>query len=288
MTARLFSILVFFHALLASCGPPRSGRGEAVDATDQYEEVQLGKINKQEMQESSGLAVAAPGGAEFWTHGDGGSPSALYRVSRTGALLATVPVPGANNRDWEDLASDPQGRLYLGDFGNNENSRRYLAIYRFDPAQPEQPVDTIRFSYPDQRAFPPRKSQRNFDCEACYFANDSLYLFTKNRSKGGLLTKQYVVPARPGTYIATLRDSLELETWVTGASVSPDGRTVALLGYGFVYLFEGEPTQRVFNRRRLRVRVESSGQAEAVTLINNSDLVFTNENGKIFEMKKKR
>ena len=288
MTTRLFSVFIFFHALLAGCGPPRSGRGEAIDATDQYEEVQLGKINKQEMQESSGLAEAAPNGAGFWTHGDGGSPSVLYRVSRTGALLATVPVPGASNRDWESLAHDPQGRLYVADLGNNDNSRRYLAIYRFDPAHPEQPVDTIRISYPDQRGFPPRKSERNFDCEASYFANDSLHLFTKNRSKGGLWTKQYSVPARPGTYVATLRDSLELETWVTDASISPDGRTVALLGYGFVYLFEGEPTQRVFDRRRLRIRVESSGQAEAVTLINNSDLVFTNENGKIFEIKKTR
>ncbi len=287
MTTRLFSVFIFFHTLLVGCKPPSSTRGEAIDATDQYEVVQLGKIGRQEMQESSGLALADPTGTEFWTHGDAGSPNVLYRVARTGAVLGGVPVPGASNRDWEDIARDPQGRLYIGDFGNNNNDRRNLAIYRFDPAQPTRNVDTIRFRYPDQRDFPPRKSARNFDCEASLFARDSIFLFTKNRAKGGLITKQYAVSAQPGTHTATLRDSLELETWVTAADISPDGRTVALLGYGFVYLFEGDPKQPVFDRRRLRVTVESSGQAEAITFINNTDLVFSNEKGRLFELKRK-
>ncbi len=287
MTARLFSLFIFFHTLIAGCGQARSGRGEAVDATDQYEVIQLGKIGKQEVRESSGLALANPAGTEFWTHGDGGAPSTLYRVSRTGALLGTLPVTGASNRDWEDLGRDAQGRLYIADCGNNENKRRNLAIYRFDPAHPEQPADTIRFQYPDQHAFPPRKSARNFDCEALYFAHDSLFLFTKNRGKGGLWTKQYAVPNQPGDHVAVRRDSLELETWVTGASISPDGRTVALLGYGFIYLFEGAPTQRIFDRHRRRIKVQSSGQAEAITFENNTDILFSNENGKLFELKKK-
>ncbi|MBC7448571.1 MAG: hypothetical protein H7330_10985 [Hymenobacteraceae bacterium] len=287
MTARLFSIVVFFHALIAGCGPGRSGRGEMVDATTRYEVISLGKISKGEVRESSGLVCANAAGTEFWTHGDGGAPNVLYRVGDTGELLQTLLVAGASNRDWEDLGQDAQGRLYIGDCGNNNNDRRNLAIYRFNPAHPGQPADTIRFRYPDQVAFPPRKSARNFDCEALYFAHDSLFLFTKNRSKGGLWTKQYAVPNQPGTHVATRRDSLELETWVTGASVSPDGRTIALLGYGFIYLFEGEPSQAVFDRRRSRVRVASSGQSEAITFSTNSDLVFSNENGKLFALKKK-
>lgn len=287
MIARLFSVLVFFHTLLAGCGPPRDKRGDATDATDQYDVTLLGRIKKQEMQESSGLTPANPAATEFWTHGDGGSPATLYRVSRTGALLQTLPVPGTRNRDWEALAHDPQDRLYLADCGNNDNARRNLVIYRFDPAHPARAVDTIRFRYPDQYAFPPHKPKRNFDCEAVCFVRDSLYLFTKNRGKGGLLTKHYVVSGRPGSHVASLRDSLELETWVTDASISPDGRTVALLGYGFIYLFEGDPAQRIFDRRRLRIAVKASGQAEAITFVNNTDLVFSNENGKLFAVRKK-
>ena len=288
MIARLFSVIVFLHTLIVGCGPGGSERGEAVDATKQYEIVLLGKIGRQDVRESSGLALANEAGTEFWTHGDGGAPSVLYRVSLSGAVLAALPVPSASNRDWEDLGRDPQGRLYIGDCGNNENNRRNLAIYRFDPATPERPADTIRFQYPDQHAFPPHKSARNFDCEALYFDRDSLFLFTKNRGKGGLLTKEYVIPNQPGTHIATRRDSLELETWITGASRSPDGRTIALLGYGFIYLFEGAPAQPVFDRARRRVRVPASGQAEAIAFRNNSDVVFSNENGKLFELRKKR
>lgn len=282
MTARLFSIYVFFHTLLTGCGNPRSERGEGLNATADYRVEQIGKIRKQEVAESSGLVVADTSGETFWTHGDGGAPNNLYRVGRTGELLETLPVAGASNQDWEDLARDPQGRLYIGDFGNNRNARRDLIIYRFNPAQPAR-VDTIRFRYPDQHAFPPRKSGRNFDCEAFYFANDSLFLFTKKRGKGGIWTKEYVLPARPGRYVATLLDSLELETWVTGADISPDQRTVALLGYGFVYLFEGQPGQKVFDRTRRRVQVAETGQAEALTFTTNRNFVFTNENGRIFE-----
>jgi hypothetical protein len=286
MTARLFSFYVFFHTLLAGCGPARSERGEAVDATEAYEISQIGKLHKHEIAESSGLAWANATATEFWTHGDGGSPSNLYRVNRGGVLLQTLPMTAASNRDWEDLARDLQGHIFIGDFGNNLNSRRDLRIFRIDPADPDH-VDTIRFSYPDQHKFPPKKAGRNFDCEAFYFLNDTLHLFSKNRGKGGLWTKQYTVPARAGTYVATLRDSIELETWITAADISPDGRTVALLGYGFAYLFEGEPKQPVFDRRRARITLGSAGQAEALTFVNNTDFVFSNENGKMFEAKKK-
>lgn len=286
MLTKLFSVFVFCHTLLAACGPPRDrDRGEPIDATDEYAVQQIGKIGRHEMEESSGLALADPAAQSFWTHGDGGSPNVLYRISRTGELLQEQQVNGASNTDWEDLARDPTGRLFIGDFGNNQNARRDLKVYVFDPAQPGR-VDTIRFHYPDQHEFPPRKPGRNFDCEAFYFDHDVLHLFTKNRAKNGLLVKEYTLPARPGTYTATLVDSLRLETWVTAADLSPDGRTVALLGYGFVYLFEGEPGQRVFDRKRRRLQMASTGQAEGLTFINNTDFVFSNEHGKLFEAKK--
>ena len=44
-----------------------------------------------------------------------------------------LPVPGVRQVDWESLAQDPQGVLYIGDCGNNNNDRRDLTIYRFDP-----------------------------------------------------------------------------------------------------------------------------------------------------------
>ena len=290
LVSRVFSVVVFCYSVLVGCEAPRdSTRGEPLDVTERYEVAVLGKIDRQQMQESSGLARADSAATEFWTHGDAGSPPVLYRVARTGALRQTVRVGGANNYDGEDLTRDGQGRLYLGDFGNNRNDRRDLTVYRFDPAHPAQPADTIRFRYADQHAFPPGKAYRNFDCEAFYYAHDSLFLFTKNRAKGGgLLVKQYGMPARPGKYVLAALDSLALETWVTAADISTDGRTVALLGYGFVYLFEGAPAQRVFDRPRRRIQLETTGQAEALTFVNNHDFVLSNESGKLFQVSRTR
>lgn len=274
--------------MLAGCGNPRSDHGEGVRATSEYTVTQIGKIDKQEMAESSGLALADAAGTTFWTHGDAGSPNNLYLVNRSGALLRTLPVVGTSNTDWEDLTRDPAtNRLFIGDFGNNRNARRDLRIFAFDPNAPTGRVDTIRFAYPDQHEFPPAKAFRNFDCEAFYFDQGTLHLFTKNRGKGGLFVRHYTLPARPGTYTATRVDSLELETWVTAADISPDRRSVALLGYGFIYLFKGNPDQPVFDRKRHRINIGTTGQAEALTFLDNDRLLLSNENGKLFEISPK-
>jgi hypothetical protein len=36
-----------------------------------------------------------------------------------------------NNIDWEDT-KDKNGNLYVGDFGNNDNERKDLCIYKID------------------------------------------------------------------------------------------------------------------------------------------------------------
>ena len=184
-----------------------------------------------ELTEVSGLYRAAPD--SLWWHNDGGHPAELFLTDSRGALLWKTPVPDALNRDWEDLTADDKGNLYIGDFGNNFNRRRDLAIYIFHPAS--RRLDSIRFQYPDQQAFPPEPGRQNFDMEACFWFQDSLHLFSKNRlHRGNYYTKHYTLPARPGTYTATLRDSLYLKKRVvTAAAISPDGRSAALLAYWF-------------------------------------------------------
>ena len=50
------------------------------------------------------------------------------------------PVPaGIPNLDWEDIAIDDQGHLYLGDIGNNVGLLRVRTIYRLDEPDPSSP-----------------------------------------------------------------------------------------------------------------------------------------------------
>lgn len=184
-----------------------------------------------ELREASGLYVAGPD--SLWWLNDGGHGPFLWLTDGGGQLRSKVPVPGARNLDWEDLTADDRGRLYLGDFGNNLNRREDLRIYRFDPAGGR--LDSILFRYPDQHDFPPAAAHANFDLEAFFWYQDSLHLFSKNRLRqGNDYTKHYVLPARPGVYVAGLRDSIYLKNRVvTGAAISPDGQTIALLTYWF-------------------------------------------------------
>lgn len=181
------------------------------------------------LREVSGM-VRTPSG-DLWMLNDSKNPPELFRFDPVAErLLETrrLPVP---NRDWEDLASDAHGNLYIGDFGNNRNARRDLRIYRYNPVN--QTLDSILFRYPDQTAFAPTDERDwNFNCEAMVFFRDSLHLFSKNVFKGNFVTKHYVVPAKPGEYVAELRDSIRLKNRVvTGAALSRDGKTLALTGY---------------------------------------------------------
>ncbi|MCA8831523.1 hypothetical protein [Hymenobacter pini] len=272
----------FLPLALLSCTPDQ-GRGSFADATDHYTVSEIGRIAAR-AKESSGLENATPEG-DLWTHADGGNTARLYRITRQGDLLQALDLDPIQNIDWEDLTQDEEHRLYIGDFGNNQNKRRNLRIYRL--SGPElQHVDTILFKYPDQHAFPPRKPRRNFDCEAFYYYQDSLYLFTKNRGTGGMV-KQYVLPAAPGRYTARLADSLQLPTWVTAADISPDGRRVALLGTARVYLFERLPGRRLFDGLKTTLTLSKSGQAEALVFINKQDFIISNEKGKLFQAHRK-
>lgn len=42
----------------------------------------------------------------------------------------------------------------------------------------------VSFYYPEQRTFPPEKTEKFYDAEAFFLVGDHFYLITKNRSKG--------------------------------------------------------------------------------------------------------
>ncbi|MGI4762640.1 MAG: hypothetical protein ACRYF0_18160 [Janthinobacterium lividum] len=279
----LFPVLVLLHALLAG-GPPDDGHGRFARQRH-YRVARLARLPAP-IRESSGLARGDSAGL-VWTHGDGGTLATLYQASLGGRLRGALPLAPLPNRDWEELTRDPAGRFYIGDFGNNRNDRRDLAIYRVTPSAGGARVDTIAFRYPDQTAFPPPPARRHFDCEAMVFYNDSLHLFTKDRSRAHC-TRYYVVPARPGHHVAVLRDSLRLRTLVTGAALRPDGRQVALLGYGGLFLFDGPPGARLFQQAKVYRRLPTTGQAEGVVFLDDKALLLSNERGRLFRAAPRR
>ena len=225
------------------------------------------------VNETSGLALGSKTG-NFWTLNDSGNPAELYEIDAVGNLISQLKLPKLNNSDWEDLAQDTKGNLFIADVGNNSNQRKDLTIYKVNPKTPDN-FETIRLSYADQTAFPPLPDRRNFDCEATVWHQNKLYLFSKNRSKTNRYVKLYSIPDSEGTYVATSSDSVYSKAMVTAADISPDGKTLALLTYGKVLLFDIEEDLN-FNKPRHCIKT-GKGQTEAIVFVNNTDFVITNE-----------
>lgn len=231
----------------------------------------------EKLHENSGLANAIADSL-FWIHNDSGSPAELYLINKKGVLKQSVAIPNSHNIDWEDLASDTRGNLYIGDFGNNFQQRKDLTIYKYNSIKTEK----ITFSYTDQTAFPSPTAQ--FDCEAFFWYNDSLYLFSKSYERKAMLTKLYVLPDKPGNYQVTPKAVYQIETPVTAAAISPTGSSFALLTYGKLLVFNIKNGTINFNFPLYCIRTRRK-QTEALLFVTEDKLLFTNEQRAIFELK---
>ncbi|WP_221394780.1 hypothetical protein [Dyadobacter sp. NIV53] len=228
--------------------------------------------------ESSGL-VKGNNPNSFWTNNDSGGKPELYKIDSTGKLLSVKKVDNAQNTDWEDLTSDENGTIYIGDFGNNSNTRRNLNVYKVPLNKPD--TEKITFSYADQTEFPPSEDKLNYDCEAFFYSRKNLYLFSKNRSPANHYVRLYQMPSEQGNYTISPIDSIRIKTQVTSADISPDGKTFALLTYGKILLFGIEEGKINFKRPLGCFRIVRK-QTEALIFLNNSDMLVTNEQKQIF------
>ena len=230
--------------------------------------------------ESSGLAPAAAG--NYYSFGDDGNSPTLYEITGAGKLVRTVEV-GAPNTDWESLSRDPQGNYYIGNCGNNESTRRDLSIYRVRPESPQQ-VGKISFSYPDQDEFPPKKKQRNFDCEATLWHDGQVWLFTKDRGQAST-SKVYTVPDKPGEYTAKKVTSLAIPGEVTDAALRADGRRLVLLGRGELFILDGNTWAEILKATPRHIALTGAGQTEGAVFKDDNTLLISTEQGGLYEYK---
>ncbi|WP_340199751.1 hypothetical protein [Ascidiimonas sp. W6] len=238
------------------------------------------------LKENSGLEII-PDNNLFWLVEDSGNKDHVYGINKKGEIVRDINIKGAKNQDWEDLASDDAGNLFIGDFGNNDNERKDLVIYRIpNPSgikKEELPSEEIRFTYPEQKDFPPKDSRKLYDAEAFLYLNDYLYIFTKNRSKpfnGNTLL--YRIPAVKGTYKATLLGETSLcserhSCMVTSADISPDKKKVVLLAHDRIWLLQNFKADDFFSGTVMEIPLDHYSQKESICFKNNQFLYITDE-----------
>ncbi|MCH3884118.1 hypothetical protein [Tenacibaculum aquimarinum] len=115
----------------------------------------------------------------IWMLNDSGNKPHLYGLSYSGKIDNELKIQ-AKNHDWEDLTSDKEGNLYIGDFGNNDSKRQNLAILKVNHqdlmSKSEIEIERIRFSYPEQTKFPAKK-KIDFLILNHYFIGIIAYIF---------------------------------------------------------------------------------------------------------------
>ncbi|MFN3952524.1 MAG: hypothetical protein ACK4KT_08995 [Thermaurantimonas sp.] len=200
------------------------------------------------LKENSGMV--AWGDTLLWFINDSGNQPKLYAVNTRCEIVKEVWVNGAENVDWEDMAQDKEGNIFIGDIGNNSNKRKTLVIYKISKADllactdSVNPVVSICFFYKNQDKYPPDSDKKYFDAEALFFYNDSLSLITKNRTYPfDGKAYYYRIPAESGHYALMPADSLftglglmELH-WISGADIWSDNHLIAI-GYDKLFLIE--------------------------------------------------
>lgn len=223
----------------------------------------------------------------IWTLEDSGNKPQLYALNKKGKIKNTLSVTNAKNIDWEDLTSDKEGNLYIGDFGNNQNVRQDLCIYKISKDSLSnthtESSEKITFYFPEQKSFPPKKSELWYDVEAFFISNNQFYLFTKNRSKGfDGTTFLYRVPNQEGNHKAELLGSYKTcaifkYCAITSADISPDGKKVALLSNNKVWISEQFPEDRFLEGKMKEIDLYHASQKEGICFINDSTLIITDE-----------
>jgi hypothetical protein len=245
-----------------------------------------------DLKEISGLH---PANGEWWAHNDSGFDPEFFSINpETGAELKKIKLKNANNRDWEDVCSDGAS-LYFGDFGNNNNDRQNLGIYSVpftaignssNQSVNDDEYHFVSFAYPDQTDFTTQQEDSTvYDCEAMLFDHNQLQLFTKNRK--AYTTTHYALD--PVTGVIQAVETFDADGQITGASMAPDGKLIALVGYDlrglptvFCWLLWDWPTgtNHYFSGNKRRIELGSAfsiGQVESIAFDTNRSGYIANE-----------
>ncbi len=250
-----------------------------------------------EINESSALIKSRIWDDVYWTLNDSGSENKLYPITRDGKLIRAewqkqheggIYVGDAVNVDWESLTTDALGNIYIGACGNNLNARQDLCIYILKDPYPQATSLTryyqkINFYYPEQSEFPAPALDRNYDCEAIFWADGRIFLLTKHRSDTltNLYTLNNMYPEKQNAL--TRLSTFDIRGAVTAAECNDDGTKLAVLTYSAVWLFEGKVGD--WFSGSIKWLPVMAKQCEAICFDDDETLLITNEQMEMFELK---
>ena len=279
----MLRFLILPALFLLSCNP------KAQNSPAKNDELKIEFALPKKLKEVSGITLSKDK-KTIWVIEDRGNKNAVYGLKEDGQMVAKIPVENSENTDWEDIISDPQGNIYIGDFGNNDNDRKDLAILKTDLKDVNQTttkvIQTTKFHYQGQTDFPPKKSNLLYDCEAFVEMNGNFYLFTKNRSKGFDGTfLVFQVPNKEGDFEAKLIGKLQLQggyndAAITSATINSTKDKIVLLTHKNIHVLTGFTANDFNNAKIQKIPLNHNSQKEAIVFHDDKTLMIADEKAK--------
>jgi hypothetical protein len=235
-----------------------------------------GRVTTEAATELSGLALSHSRAGVLWTHNDSGDRARVFAVAPNGRLLAGVTVAGVEHVDWEDIAMGPApdggDALYIGDIGDNDETRPAVVVYR---APEPRLLDSASSASVSAQRLTLRYPDSPHNAEALLVDPSSGALFIVTKEAGGF-ARVYAAD-HPSTNATTTmqrvgRVSLGAGEAVTAGDISANGRTIAIRTRDHAFVWSRRRDESIASAMRRRpctastdLFVEGKGEAFALT-----------------------
>jgi hypothetical protein len=203
----------------------------------------------------------------IWSQNDSGDAAMLYAIDLKGTLLAKVAVLDVVAVDWEDVAAGPcpeevsQPCLYIGDTGNNNQSRDIVSVFTEDTEAlavlPSGDVTVVTKGRTPKIGF---------------------FGFLRGDIVKALMTNEVLTATDQGD--SGIPPNQGLGRWVTSAAISPDGRTFAVRTYSEIFFYRAETSATGHLWRDLHKPCflgDIEPQGEAMDYLDDTTLVIGSE-----------
>ncbi|EDP71293.1 hypothetical protein FBALC1_02377 [Flavobacteriales bacterium ALC-1] len=206
-----------------------------------------------------------------WTIQDAGNSNNLFGLNEKGHIIRNIDISNVKNIDWEDLTTDTECNIYIGDFGNNSKKReifRILKVKHDDLTKSSTTAEIIEFTLP--------KNIKSKDFEGFFLLKNSFFVFSKENKEFSV----FKIPNIIGRHEAILKYSYNLKgknNKITSADISDDGKTVILLNHDSLWKLSNFETDDFFTGDIERLFFKHDSQKEGICFKTNTKVLLTDE-----------
>lgn len=249
------------------------------------------------LNESSGLVASHRNPGVLWSHNDSGRGAELFAFTDDGLAVATLTLPGVDIGDWEDLALGPDANgeafraLYVGDIGDNGNSREYVSIFRVPEPDLSEivPGEPVVLTAGDIDRFDLTYDDGPRDAEALLVdpVDGAVLIATKTPAGTAALYRAELTGDPTAVVLARQTDVavpgvVGLTRLVTGGTISPARDRVVLRTYVAGWWWPVAPGQSVAEAMTAipeRIALPLMRQGEAITFSADGETLYVSSEG---------